>query len=153
MAHELGIGVMPWSPLKNGYLTGKHTRGEAPARGGIVPGPTDTEWQIIDLLERVAADAHTTMAAAALAWVRTRPGVTSTLIGARSAAQLQANLDSLTVELSAAQLQELNEASTPTLNFPALNNARFGSMLAFVGMTIDGIAIPSITISAEPGTR
>jgi aryl-alcohol dehydrogenase-like predicted oxidoreductase len=153
MARELGMGVMPWSPLRNGYLTGKHARGSADARGGIVPGPTDAEWEIIDVLAQVAADAQTTMAAAALAWVRARPGVASTVIGARSVAQLQANLDSLALELSDAPLEQLNEVSTPTLNFPADNNARFGPMLAFGGMTIDGVAIGSRSIAAEPASR
>jgi aryl-alcohol dehydrogenase-like predicted oxidoreductase len=153
MARELGMGVMPWSPLRNGYLTGKYARGDARARGGIVPGPTDAEWEVIDALERVAADADTTMAAVALTWVRGRPGVASTLIGARSAAQLQDNLGSLSLELSADQRAQLDEISAPKLNFPALNNARFGPMLAFGGMTIDGVAIPSASISAEPTAR
>jgi aryl-alcohol dehydrogenase-like predicted oxidoreductase len=153
MALELGMGVMPWSPLRNGYLTGKHARGSADARGGIVPGPTDAEWEVIDGLAMVAADAHTTMAAAALAWVRERPGVASTVIGARSVAQLQDNLDSLTLDLSDDQLEQLNAVSIPSLNFPADNNARFGPMLAFGGMTIDGVAIPSRSIAAEPTAR
>jgi aryl-alcohol dehydrogenase-like predicted oxidoreductase len=153
MARELGMGVMPWSPLRNGYLTGKHARGSAAARGGIVAGPTDAEWEVIDVLAQVATDAHTTMAAAALAWVRKRPGVASTVIGARSVAQLQANLDSLALELSNAQVEQLNEASTPSLSFPADNNARFGPILAFGGMTIDGVAIPSRSIAAEPAAR
>lgn len=150
MARDLGMGVMPWSPLRKGYLTGKYARGEACARGGIIPEPTEAEWQVIDALERVAADAQMTMAAAALAWVRTRPGVASTLIGARSAAQLQNNLDSLALDLSGAQLEQLDEVSTPALNFPAVNNARLGPMLAFGGMTIDGVAVPSTSIAAEP---
>jgi aryl-alcohol dehydrogenase-like predicted oxidoreductase len=150
MAQELGMGVMPWSPLRNGYLTGKHARGSADARAGIVPGPTDAEWEVIDVLAQVAAEAHTTMASAALAWVRARPGVASTLIGARSVAQLEANLDSLALELSDAQLEQLNQVSTPSLNFPAANNAQFGPMLAFGGMTIDGVAFPSSSIAAEP---
>jgi aryl-alcohol dehydrogenase-like predicted oxidoreductase len=143
MAAHHGIGVMPWSPLHNGHLTGKYKRGEdARARAGIVPGPTEDEWDVIETLERVAAEAGVPMAAAALAWVRSRPGVASTLIGARSVQQLQTNLDSLSVELSSGQLATLSEASTPTLNFPAANNAGLGPILAFGGMTIDGVRYP-----------
>lgn len=148
MAQALGMGVMPWSPLRNGYLTGKHARGSAAARGGIVPGPTDAEWDVIDVLAQVAADADTTMAAAALAWVRNRPGVASTLIGARSVQQLAGNLDSLALELSADQRARLDSVSAPSLNFPAANNARFGPLLAFGGMTVDGVDYAATSIAA-----
>jgi aryl-alcohol dehydrogenase-like predicted oxidoreductase len=148
MAQQLGLGVMPWSPLRNGYLTGKHTRGSAAARGGIVPGPSDAEWDVIDVLAEVAADADTTMAAAALAWVRERPGVASTLIGARSVQQLVGNLDSLALQLSEDQRARLDAASTPSLNFPADNNARFGPLLAFGGMTIDNVDYAETSIAA-----
>lgn len=141
-AHH-GIGVMPWSPLHNGHLTGKYKRGDdSRARGGIVPGPTEDEWDVIETLERVAGEADVPMAAAALTWVRTRPGVASTLIGARSVGQLETNLDSLAVDLTEEQLMTLSEASTPTLNFPAANNAGLGPVLAFGGMSIDGVQYP-----------
>ena len=148
MARELGMGVMPWSPLRNGYLTGKHARGSADARGGIVPGPTEAEWDVIDVLARVASQAQSTMAAAALAWVHGRPGVASTVIGARSVIQLQDNLESLALELTDAQRQELDEVSAPSLDFPAENNARFGPLLAFGGMTVDGVAYSATSIAA-----
>ena len=148
MAQELGMGVMPWSPLRNGYLTGKHTRGSATARGGIVPGPTDAEWDVIDVLAEVAAEAETTMAAAALAWVRGRPGVASTVIGARSVTQLRDNLSSLALTLSDAHRERLDAVSAPALNFPADNNARFGPLLAFGGMTVDGVDYAAASISA-----
>ena len=74
---------------------------------------------VIDALRHVADQAGTTMARAALAWIRRRPGVASVLIGARSLEQLDDNLGSLDVELTDEQLHELTDASTPRLNFPA----------------------------------
>jgi aryl-alcohol dehydrogenase-like predicted oxidoreductase len=156
MARALGMGVMPWSPLRNGHLTGKYRRGDAAeggGRSGLIPGPTDTEWEIIETLERVAADAGVPMASAALAWLRSQPGVSSTLIGARNQQQLEANLDSLDVTLTEAQLRQLDEASLPRLNFPAFNNANLAPMLAFGGMCVDGTQYPQFPPLAESDTR
>jgi aryl-alcohol dehydrogenase-like predicted oxidoreductase len=156
MAQALGMGVMPWSPLQNGHLTGKYRRGEAGdggGRGHLVPGPSPADFDVIETLERVAAEAQTTMAAAALAWVRAQPGVASTLIGARTMAQLDANLGSLKVELSPEQLQTLTAASQPELNFPAANHATLSPLLAFGGMTVDGIAHRPSPLMATAATR
>jgi aryl-alcohol dehydrogenase-like predicted oxidoreductase len=156
MAVDLGLGVMPWSPLRNGHLTGKYRREQASTgsgRSGLVPDPTDTEWDVIDVLEAVARDAGVSMAAAALAWVRSRPGVSSTLIGARTQEQLESNLDSLSVTLTNEQTHELDQASKPRLNFPAFNNAELAPMLAFGGMSIDGVSYPPFPPLAETDVR
>jgi aryl-alcohol dehydrogenase-like predicted oxidoreductase len=156
MAVELGLGVMPWSPLRSGHLTGKYRRDEGSAgsgRSGLIPAPTDAEWDVIDALERVAADAGVSMAAAALAWVRSRPGVGSTLIGARTQEQLESNLDSLSVTLTSEQVRDLDEASEPRLNFPAFNNTNLAPMLAFGGMSVDGISHPPFPPIAESDVR
>jgi aryl-alcohol dehydrogenase-like predicted oxidoreductase len=156
MAVDLGMGVMPWSPLRSGHLTGKYRREQGAGSGGrsgLIPGPTDAEWEVIDALEMVAADAGVSMASAALAWVRGRPGVGSTLIGARSQEQLEANLDSLDVTLTDAQLYELDQASQPRMNFPAFNNDSLAPMLAFGGMSIDGVSYAPFPPLAENETR
>jgi aryl-alcohol dehydrogenase-like predicted oxidoreductase len=156
MAQQLGMGVMPWSPLHNGHLTGKYRRHDGPpsgGRSGIVPGPTDPEWDVIDTLHQVADQAGTTMARTALAWVRTRPGVASTLIGARNQAQLEDNLGSLQVELTNDQLRELTDASHPQLNFPAFNNANLSPRLAFGGLTVDGSTHEPYPTLAANNTR
>jgi diketogulonate reductase-like aldo/keto reductase len=80
----------------------------------------------------------------ALAWVRSRAGVSSTLIGARRVDQLKTNLDSLDVVLSAEQMKKLDDVSKPKLNFPAENNETLAPMLAFGGVTVDGRTIPSM---------
>ncbi|MEV4536708.1 aldo/keto reductase [Asanoa sp. NPDC049518] len=141
MAAEHGLGVLPWSPLKSGWLSGKFARGNASVdtlRGELVGAPAERDWQVIDVLHDVATEAATTPAAAALAWVGSRPGVSSVLIGARRLDQLKANLDAVDVRLSHEQTTRLDEVSTPSLNFPADNNRILAPSLAFAGATVDG---------------
>ena len=155
MAQEHGLGVMPWSPLKSGFLSGKYSRHRTGAvdtrRGGLVGGPSEKDYDVIDVLEKVAQEVGVTPAAAALAWVRQRPGVTSTLVGARRLDQFRANLASLDVHLTAAQMGALDEASEPTLNFPAENNRLLAPSLGFAGATVDGVRTsvsPLLTVSS-----
>jgi aryl-alcohol dehydrogenase-like predicted oxidoreductase len=93
MAGELGLGVTPWSPLKSGILSGKYT----PENAGTMQ-PERRQWAanylhdkayaVIDELQRLAGQLDTTVARVALAWVQGRPGVVSTILGARTLAQL-----------------------------------------------------------------
>jgi aryl-alcohol dehydrogenase-like predicted oxidoreductase len=141
MAAEHGLGVLPWSPLKSGWLSGKFARGNSSVdtlRAGLVGGPAESDWQVIDVLHEIAADAGVPPAAAALAWVGARPGVSSVLIGARRIDQLKTNLDAVDVRLSPQQTARLDEVSEPTLNFPAANNRLLAPALAFAGATVDG---------------
>jgi aryl-alcohol dehydrogenase-like predicted oxidoreductase len=146
MAGALGVGVLPWSPLRGGQLSGKYDRdGGAPAdstRAAHMGGPAERDWGVIDAVARVAAEIGVGSAQVALAWVRSRPAVTSTLIGARTADQLRANLASLEVTLTPEQLATLDEASAPSLDFPAAINAGPGPMLGFGGTTVDGVELP-----------
>lgn len=121
MARELGLGVMPWSPLKGGILSGKYTRGgESQKQAGRLGHPELPEptWQLIARLKEIASQKGSTAAAVALAWVMAQPGVTTTLIGARTVDQLHQNLAALSLSLSAAEISYLNELSEPVLNFP-----------------------------------
>jgi aryl-alcohol dehydrogenase-like predicted oxidoreductase len=157
MAMDRGIGVMPWSPLKSGFLSGKYSRSRAEPvdtlRSELVGAPSEKDYDVIDVVERVAAEVESTPAAVALAWVRQRPGVTSTLIGARRPDQLRANLASLDVRLSDAQLAALNEVSAPRLNFPADNNRSLAPSLAFAGATVDGIRTSVLPLLTASSTR
>jgi aryl-alcohol dehydrogenase-like predicted oxidoreductase len=124
MAREFGIGVTPWSPLAGGVLSGKYTRQNASTmtadRGERVTSAlTERNYAIIDELIRIAREVNSTPAAVALAWVQARPGVTSTIIGARRLDQLDQNLSALDVKLDASQSAALDRVSKPTLNFPA----------------------------------
>ncbi len=124
MAQELGLGITPWSPLKSGALSGKYRRAnhgqQAPGRGEWVTSSlTDRAYDVIDVLIEVAQEAGVTPARAALKWVQMQPGVSSPIIGARTLAQLDDNLASLDITLTASQLKRLSEASEPRLDFPA----------------------------------
>jgi aryl-alcohol dehydrogenase-like predicted oxidoreductase len=145
MCDRHGIGVMPWSPLKNGRLTGKYRRDDmAPddaKRTALAAGVTDTEWAVIDELLAVAFEVGASPAAVAIAWVMARPGVTSTLIGARTPEQLRANLSALEVTLDDTQRARLDAVSTPTLDFPAMY-ADPAAAVQYPGMTVDGRTYP-----------
>jgi aryl-alcohol dehydrogenase-like predicted oxidoreductase len=142
MAQELGIGVMPWSPLKNGWLSGKYSRENAGKvssdRASLVGLPGEREYCVIDTLLEVAAELDANPAAVALSWVQGRAGVGSTVVGARRLNQLRVNLEALDIVLSEAQLAKLDEASKPHLNFPAELNQNLAPSLAFAGATVDG---------------
>jgi aryl-alcohol dehydrogenase-like predicted oxidoreductase len=142
MARELGLGVTPWSPLKSGVLSGKYTRANAanadPARGAWVKGNfNETTFRIIDVLIDVARELSTTPARVALAWVQARPGVTSTILGARNVAQLDDNIAALEVQLQPAHVAALDAVSKPKLGFPAEFIANGGSF-GYSGTTING---------------
>jgi aryl-alcohol dehydrogenase-like predicted oxidoreductase len=140
------MGVLPWSPLRGGHLSGKYIRdGGPPAdsrRAERTGEPTEHAWSVIDAVAQVAAEIGVGSAEVALAWVRSQRAVSSTLIGARTVEQLRANVASLEVTLTPEQLGALDEPSTPSLDFPAPNNARLGPMLGFGGSTVDGVELP-----------
>ncbi|HSM65180.1 MAG TPA: aldo/keto reductase [Ilumatobacteraceae bacterium] len=122
---EEGLGLLPWSPLGGGWLTGKYRRderptgstrlGEDPERGVEAYDRRNTErtWEIIDRVRSVA-DAHgSSLGQVALAWVRQRPSVSSVILGARTVEQLDDNLASVDVTLSAEEMDELSVVSAP----------------------------------------
>jgi aryl-alcohol dehydrogenase-like predicted oxidoreductase len=124
-ATDAGLGLLPWSPLGGGWLSGKYRRdqqpsgatrlGEDPRRGMEAydrRGVART-WAVIDAVQKVAEDRGVSMAEVALAWVTARPGVTSTILGARTVSQLEANLRSADLQLTAAETAALDAASDP----------------------------------------
>jgi aryl-alcohol dehydrogenase-like predicted oxidoreductase len=153
MAREMGMGVMPWSPLKHGFLSGKFRSDSA---GSVdtkrdLGAPSEKDHVVIDALCAVADEVGATPAAAALAWVRSRPGGASTIIGARRLDQLEANLAALEVDLTAAQVAKLNAVSEPALNFPGQINTHLAPMFGFPGTTIDGRTAPMLPqLAASP---
>ena len=141
---ELGLGVTPWSPLRGGVLTGKYTRENAasvePGRGARVKSYfNERTFGIIDELVRIAGELETNPAAVALAWVQGRPGVDSTIIGARTMEQLESNLSGLAVTLDASQVAVLDAASTPTFGFP-LPFLEGAPTIMHAGAQVDGVA-------------
>ncbi len=120
-ARELGMGVMPWSPLGAGFLTGKYSRdagGKATAGGGRLDSDnqpfrmfTERNWKILDTLRAVSREVGKPMAEVALAWTSAQPGITSLIFGATSAEQLQSSLASLDLRLSAEHGDRLRQTS------------------------------------------
>jgi aryl-alcohol dehydrogenase-like predicted oxidoreductase len=157
MAEALGMGVLPWSPLRGGQLSGKYTRNNGvptdSRRAGRYGAPTERDWDVIEAVARVAADLGVGSAEVALAWVRSRAAISSTLIGARTIEQLRSNLASLETTLASEQLAALEEPSIPLLDFPASNNARLGPMLGFGGTTVDGVMLPVWPALLESSAR
>ena len=142
MAQEFGLGVTPWSPLAGGVLTGKYTRENASTakadRGERVTNAlTERNYAIVDEVVRVARDLNATPSAVALAWVQTRPGVTSTIIGARRIDQIEQNLAALDLKLDASHVAALDKVSAPALNFPAAF-LQFAPSFMHAGATVNG---------------
>jgi aryl-alcohol dehydrogenase-like predicted oxidoreductase len=125
MAKALNLGVLAWSPLARGVLTGKY-HGEGKADGGRMTNEGMQEFlpeeqrtaPIISAVKSVAKQTGCSMAQVALAWLRHRTVPVIPIIGARKVSQLQDNLASLDVELSAEQLKSLDEASRIEPEFP-----------------------------------
>ena len=127
-----GLGIIPWSPLRGGWLSGKYHRGlDKPPAGTRVEiaqqrGSSETwakygnehTWSVVDALISVADGAGKTPAQVALNWLLGRPGVTAPIIGARSLAQLEDNLGSVEWRLDTAQVRSLDEASAKPLPYP-----------------------------------
>ena len=131
-ARACKLGLLPWSPLAGGFLSGKYTSPEDAAGkgrlGGANPfqGPftkfTERNWAILSALREVAAQAGRSPAEVALAWTLRRPGVTSVIVGANSVAQLRTNLGALSLQLSPEGTAALDRASAPDLGMHALFN-------------------------------
>lgn len=117
-----GIGVIAWSPLAGGWLTGKYRRGQRPPpdsrvgradRWDDLPEQRESErtWQIIDALMEISESLGKTPAQIALNWLLQQPGVTAPIIGARTLKQLEENLGSVGWALSAEERAKLDDAS------------------------------------------
>jgi len=125
---DAGLGLLPWSPLGGGWLTGKYQRdqrptgdtrlGDNPERGMEAYDRRNSTrtWDVIEAVQRIAEARGVSMAEVALAWVTDRPGVTSTILGARTLDQLDANLKAAGLHLTADETGALDEASDPRPN-------------------------------------
>ncbi|MEV4601294.1 aldo/keto reductase [Amycolatopsis sp. NPDC049253] len=142
LAEDAGMAMLPWSPLKSGFLSGKYARDGAAAdtrRGAAFGvGPTEEQFRVIDVVVGIAKELGVSPAAVALAWVQGRPGITSTLIGPRRVEHLTENLAALELKLSAEQVAALDEVSAPQLNFPAELNRGMAPLLRYAGATVNG---------------
>jgi aryl-alcohol dehydrogenase-like predicted oxidoreductase len=121
-----GLGMLAWSPLASGWLTGKYRRGEpSPAGTRVVEnadegmriwnqrGQSEQTWQVLDVVRKVAEGRGVSLAQVAIAWLMARPAVSSVILGARSMGQLTDNMAAAALELTAEETQLLDEASEP----------------------------------------
>ena len=127
-AQDANLGLLPWSPLGGGWLSGKYRRderptgatrlGEDPERGMEAYDKRNDEaltWDVVEAVQDVAEARGVSMAQVALAWVTDRPAVTSTILGARTVQQLDDNLGAADLHLDPAETQRLDEASAPVV--------------------------------------
>jgi aryl-alcohol dehydrogenase-like predicted oxidoreductase len=131
VALQLGIGVLPWSPLAGGLLSGKYQRsseGGGKGEGRLEttknqPGPresrfSESNFKVVDVLAEVAKELGRSPAQVALSWITRRPGVVSTIIGATKVEQLNDNLQALELEIPIKLAAKLEEMSRPPQVFP-----------------------------------
>ena len=157
MALEFGLGITPWSPLKSGVLSGKYTRqnaGQIKADRGLFADAhlTEKAYAIVDELQLIAKAHESTVARVALAWVQGRPGVTSTIIGARRLAQLEDNVKALEVKLSVDELNRLETLTKPTLGFPQSMQPWFPA-IHNGGTSVNGVYAPTMPFGVEKGDK
>lgn len=167
LAREFGMGILPWSPLAYGFLTGKYDRAVveagAPRAGGLpreaaVEGETrpaddkrldganpfgdslftERNWAIVDVLRRVAGGAGQSLARVALAWVTGRPGVTATLMGVSRVGQVADNVAALDVVLSDEHRAALDAVSAPEPRLlSSLASAAMRRQVVFGGASVE----------------
>ena len=128
---DQGLGILVWSPLAGGLLSGKYRRGQTPEEGGRdfagwkEPPIRDEArlYDIIELLVKIGEEHGTSAAEVALAWLLRRPAVASIVIGATNEAQLQTNLKSVELSLTDDDMERLNSASKLPLLYPYWHQA------------------------------
>ena len=131
MANEMGLGVVPWSPLANGLLSGKYSREDFLNKSGSTGFQgsrknaietlgkfTQRNMQIVDEVKKVASEVKKSPAQVALAWLLSKSTVTSVLLGASKLEQLENNLGSLHTHLGPDQIKRLDDISSVEMGFP-----------------------------------
>lgn len=125
ISQDQGLGILIWSPLAGGLLSGKYRRDGGPDSGRHVGGfrePPVYDWDklydIIDVIIAIARERDVSGAQVALAWLLGRPGVTSAIIGGRSEAQFRDNLAAAELKLTDEERTKLDRASQPPLLYP-----------------------------------
>jgi aryl-alcohol dehydrogenase-like predicted oxidoreductase len=121
-----GLGILPWSPLAGGFLSGKYRKDAPPPPGARYDkwkerlGNMDNarSWRILDAVTAIARELSSTPTAVALAWLAGKPAVSSVIFGARTVEQLDDNLKAADLKLPAQAMQKLDEASAFDLGYP-----------------------------------
>jgi len=126
-----GIGMVPWGPLGGGFLTGKYRPDQRPdTSSGRIGGTPDRSeeawvrrdrernWRVLDAVREIALEHQATPSQVALAWLLTRPTVSTVLVGVRTIEQLEDNLGAAQLELGEAEVQRLDDLSAPEPRYP-----------------------------------
>lgn len=128
LCEKFGLGILPWSPLAGGFLSGKYERGAGAGAGSRFSSPRfasnlarfDDErgWSTVETVKAIARELGTTPTAVSLAWLLARPAVSSVIFGARSVEQLRANLAASGLKLPKDAVKRLEDASAFELGYP-----------------------------------
>jgi aryl-alcohol dehydrogenase-like predicted oxidoreductase len=126
LCQKFGLGVLPWSPLAGGFLSGKYEKGKAAPAGvrlekwneRFADCNNERGWRTLDAVHAVARERSTTATAVALAWLLAKPTVSSVIFGARSVAQFDENVKALDVKLTATDVATLDQASAFDVGYP-----------------------------------
>ena len=125
-SRRFGLGILPWSPLAGGFLSGKYQRGQAPPAGVRLEKwqdrykafDTEQNWAVLEMVKAIASEREVTPTAVALAWLLAKPEVSSVIFGARSLEQVDANVKAAELQLSAAEVTRLDQASEFKPGYP-----------------------------------
>jgi aryl-alcohol dehydrogenase-like predicted oxidoreductase len=130
---DQGVGILVWSPLAAGFLTGKYRRDQQPtearrlaAQEPAVALSEDRAWALIDLMAQLADGYRVSVAQVALNWLLRKPGVTSVILGARTMEQLQDTLNTANWKLSDEDVVRLDEASDLPAPYPYWHQRKYG---------------------------
>jgi aryl-alcohol dehydrogenase-like predicted oxidoreductase len=121
---DAGIGVMPWSPLAGGLLSGKYTRQNPKGDGGrsstfdFLPNDREKVYDVVERVRAIGAAHNASPAQVSLAWMLTRPFVSSILLGANKMAQLEDNLGAVNVRLTPEEIADLDQLTAPAAMYP-----------------------------------
>ena len=124
MALSENMGIMPWSPLAGGFLSGKYSRKLKIAGNNrrdsfdFPPLNKEKAYDIIEVMEQIAGNHNVSVATVALNWVIIQPGITSTIIGAKTLEQLNDNIKAVNLELTPDEVKQLNEISALSSEYP-----------------------------------
>jgi len=134
MAITYGIGIIPWSPLAGGFLSGKYKRGQARVQGSRFE--KENEWtdrhfadrafDVLETLEKIAGEKGCTVSQLALAWCAQQPGITSPIIGPRTMEQLEDNLGALNVKITDEDKTRIDAVAPPGREIVSYYEADFG---------------------------
>jgi len=125
LCRDEGIGILPWSPLAGGFLTGKVLRGKLPEAGTRLGEKerfprydVERNWNILDAVRSIARETGASPSAVSIAWLLSRPQVTSVIFGARTVEQLDANLAAAELTLAPGHIAVLDQVSALDLGYP-----------------------------------